>query len=172
MGGFKKFFDNIFKDNDTDYDGGGVEDGYTVGDNGYDDGQEPEIEEESLNPRNNYNAGYAKRNNNSKVVNIHTNVQMEVVVATPESLAEAGEVCDDLKAKKTVIVNLEKVDHDIAQRISDFLCGACYALEGSIQLISEDILIIGPINVDITGEFKEVVTRASGMRFPYTGVLK
>jgi len=170
MGGFKKFFDNIFKDNDTDYEG--TDEGYVVDENGYDERQEPETEEENLSSRGNYNSGYTKRNNNSKVVNIHTNVQMEVVVATPESLAEAGEVCDDLKAKKTVIVNLEKVDHDIAQRISDFLCGACYALEGSIQLISEDILIIGPINVDITGEFKEVVTRASGMRFPYTNVLK
>jgi len=115
--------------------------------------------------------GYSRRNNgnSSKVVNIHTNVQMEVVVTAPVNLEEAGEVCDYLKAKKTVIVNLENIEHEIAQRISDFLCGACYALDGSIQLISDDIFIIGPVNVDITGQFKEEL-KANGIKLPYTSM--
>ncbi len=113
---------------------------------------------------------YSRRNNNgSKVVNIHTNVQMEVVVTAPGNLEEAGEVCDYLKAKKTVIVNLENIEHEAAQRISDFLCGACYALDGSIQLISDDIFIIGPVNVDITGQFKEEL-KANGIKLPYTSM--
>lgn len=114
---------------------------------------------------------YSKRSSNSKIVNIHTNVQMEVVITTPESLEEAGEVCDDLKAKKTVVVNLEKVEHETAQRISDFLCGACYALDGSIRLISDEIFIIGPLNVDISGQFKEEL-KASGIKLPYTSMWK
>lgn len=112
--------------------------------------------------------GYSRKNNNgSKIVNIHTNVQMEVVVTRPSNLEEAGEVCDYFKEKKTVIVNLENVEYEVAQRISDFLCGACYALDGSIQKISDEIFIIGPINVDITGQFKEDL-KASGINLPYT----
>ena len=110
-----------------------------------------------------------KSNAGSKIVNIHTNVQMEVVVTAPNNLEEAGEVCDYLKEKKTVIVNLENIEHEIAQRISDFLCGACYALDGSIQLISDDIFIIGPVNVDITGQFKEEL-KANGIKLPYTSM--
>lgn len=113
----------------------------------------------------------SRRNMHSKVVNINTSVNMQVVVATPESLEEAGEVCEDLKDKKTVVVNLEKVEHETAQRISDFLCGACYALDGSIQLVSNEIFIIGPVNVDITGQFKEEL-KASGIKLPYTAMWK
>ena len=94
---------------------------------------------------------------------------MEVVVTAPNNLEEAGEVCDYRKEKKTVIVNLENIEHEIAQRISDFLCGACYALDGSIQLISDDIFIIGPVNVDITGQFKEEL-KANGIKLPYTSM--
>lgn len=107
----------------------------------------------------------------SKVVSINTNVNMQVVVATPENLEEAAEVCEDLKDKKTVVVNLETVEHETAQRITDFLCGASYALDGSIQLVSNEIFIIGPVNVDITGQFKEEL-KASGIKLPYTSLWK
>ncbi len=113
---------------------------------------------------------YSKRNgNSSKVVSMHANVQMEVVVTAPENLEEAGEICDYFKEKKTVIVNLESIEHETAQRISDFLCGACYALDGSIQLISDDIFIIGPVNVDITGQFKEEL-KANGIKLPHASM--
>lgn len=106
---------------------------------------------------------YSRRPINSKVVNINT--KMEVVISSPSTLEEAGEVCEDLKAKKTTVVNLENVEYDVAQRISDFLSGASYALDGSIQLVSDRIFIIGPVNVDITGELKDEL-RASGIKLP------
>ncbi len=138
----------------------------------YDYDYDEERPEEESNVRSIDSArSYSRRNNvgGSKVVNIHTNVQMEVVVTAPGNLEEAGEVCDYLKAKKTVIVNLENIEHESAQRISDFLCGACYALDGSIQLISDDIFIIGPVNVDITGQFKEEL-KANGIKLPYANM--
>lgn len=138
----------------------------------YDDYQE-EYEEE---PRTSAfeatsRSSYSKRNSSSKIVNIHTNIQMEVVVTTPESIEEAGEVCDYLKSKKTVVVNLEKVEHETAQRISDFLCGACYSLDGSIQMISDEIFIIGPVNVDISGNFKDEL-QANGIKLSYASAWK
>lgn len=109
---------------------------------------------------------YSRRNStNNKVVNFRTNVQMEVVVTYPESLEDACDICDDLKSKKTVVVNLEDVEHETAQRISDFLCGACFALDGSIQLISDEIFILGPANVELSGQFKDEL-RANGIKVP------
>ena len=91
----------------------------------------------------------------ARVMNINTNVNMQVLVATPKSMEEAGELCAQLKQKKTIIVNLENVEHDTAQRISDFLCGANYALDGTIQLISGEIFVICPIDVEISSQLKE-----------------
>ncbi len=91
----------------------------------------------------------------AKIMNINTNVNMQVLVATPKSMEEAGELCAQLKQKKTIIVNLENVEHDTAQRISDFLCGANYALDGTIQLISGEIFVICPIDVEISSQLKE-----------------
>ena len=88
---------------------------------------------------------------------------MQVLVAAPKSMEEAGELCKQLKERKTIIVNLENVEHDTAQRISDFLCGANYALDGTIQLISNEIFVICPIDVEISSQFKEAV-RANALQ--------
>ncbi len=100
-----------------------------------------------------------------KVVSINTNVSMQVSVVYPMSIEDAAEVCKDLKDRNTVVVNLEKTDGDVAQRISDFLCGAGYALEGTIQPISDEIFIICPANVKLTGEFKQELA-ANGIKLP------
>lgn len=157
---------------------------YIVGDSYYDeddydveyDDYEDEMEEEEVISRNYRPSGRSSNiqplkrshSNYNKIVNINTSVNMQVVVSSPESLEDASEICMDLKDKKTIIVNLENVEFDTAQRISDFLCGACYALDGSIQLISDEIFIVGPVNVNITGQFKEDL-KAKGIRLPYTG---
>lgn len=107
----------------------------------------------------------------TRIYKVNTNVQMEVLVCNPTSIEDAGEACDALKDKKTVVVNLEKVNYETAQRISDFLSGACFALEGNIQLISNEILIIGPMNVDITGEFADEL-EANGINIPRTSSTK
>lgn len=109
--------------------------------------------------------GYGSMNKSQTVLSINTNVNMQVVVATPSNLEEAGSACEDLKDKKTVVVNLEGLERDIAQRITDFFCGACYALDGTIQPISNRIFIIGPYDVKLTGQFKEEL-EASGIKLP------
>ena len=99
------------------------------------------------------------------VIDINAKVKMSVVVATPQSIEAASEITIELRNKKTVIVNLENMERDIAQRITDFLSGSCYALGGSIKQISSRIYIIGPYDVAITGEFKEELA-ASGIKLP------
>lgn len=99
-----------------------------------------------------------------KVVNLNANVSIQVVVTTPNSMQEAAEVCEELKDKKTVIVNLEGLDKELAQRITDFFCGASYALDGSVQPVSNRIIIVGPYGVNITGQFREELEAASGLK--------
>ena len=97
----------------------------------------------------NYNSGFRPTgtksvagNRNNKVLNLHANVQMEVVVASPETFEEAREISQHIKDKKPVIINLEFVEHGIAQRITDCLCGCCCAMDGNIQRIADKILRI------------------------------
>jgi cell division inhibitor SepF len=97
-------------------------------------------------------SGLKKQN---KVVNIHTSNQFKVVIMQPENLEDAREVCDHLKNKKPVIVNLEDITKEMAQRVIDFLSGSVYALDGDIQKVSAGIFLIAPNNVDIMGDFKE-----------------
>lgn len=106
---------------------------------------------------------------NPKVVNLHANVQMEVVVASPESFEEAKNISDDIRNNKPVVINLEFVEQPIAQRITDFLCGSCYALNGNIQRIADKIYMIAPGNVDIASniDFRKTLQSEGGLVFPW-----
>lgn len=88
---------------------------------------------------------------NNKVLNIHTNTNMKIVVHEPLSYDEAPEIIDDLKIRKTVIVNLEQLDMAIKKQIFDFINGGLYAMEGNIQKVTKDIFIFAPNNVEIDG---------------------
>ena len=90
-----------------------------------------------------------------KIVNIHTTTQLKVVVVQPESFEDSKEIADHLKTKKPIVVNLEKIDQDIAKKIINFLSGAVYALDGNIQKISAGIFLIVPYNMGIMGDFKD-----------------
>lgn len=104
--------------------------------------------------------------NNPQVYSINTNVQMQVVIIKPNCYEDAQEICDQIKTKKPVVVNLEKVEFPVAQRIMDFLSGTCYSLEGSIQRVANNIFIIAPENVDISGDFKEEL-KTKGVILPW-----
>lgn len=104
--------------------------------------------------------------NNSKVVNFQASVQMEVVVIQPESYDEAQDICDHIKSQRPVIINLEKMDRTIAQRIMDFVSGSCYTLGGNLQRVTSNIFIIAPENVDIAGDFREEL-KSNGIILPW-----
>lgn len=90
-----------------------------------------------------------------KIVNIHTTTQLKVVVVQPETFEDSKEIADHLKTKKPIVVNLEKIDADVAQKIINFLSGAVYALDGNIQKISSGIFLVVPYNMGIMGDFKD-----------------
>lgn len=83
---------------------------------------------------------------------------MEVCVIKPSSVEDAKEITETLLANRTVVLNLEGLDVDIAQRIIDFTSGSCYAISGNLQKISHYIFIITPAIVDISGDFQEILS--------------
>ena len=88
------------------------------------------------------------QNNNSTVNRITS--QFKMVVIEPKSFDESPKLVDNLKAKKPVIINLEKLESDTARKIFDFLSGATYALNGNVQKIANNIFVFVPENVDVT----------------------
>lgn len=87
-----------------------------------------------------------------------TGTGMEVCVIKPTSIEDAREITETLLANRTVVLNLEGLDVDIAQRIIDFTSGSCFAISGNLQKISHYIFIITPAVVDISGDFQEILS--------------
>ena len=83
---------------------------------------------------------------------------MEVCVIKPNSVEDAREITETLLANRTVVLNMEGLDVDVAQRIIDFTSGSCYAISGNLQKISHYIFIITPASVDISGDFQEILS--------------
>jgi len=88
----------------------------------------------------------------NKVVNIHATTQLKVVLVKPERFENASEVADHLKEKRTVVINLESTNKDVARRLIDFLSGVAYAGEGKIKKVAANTYIITPYHVDIMGD--------------------
>ena len=83
---------------------------------------------------------------------------MEVCVIKPTTVEDAREITETLLANRTVVLNLEGLDVEIAQRIIDFTSGPCFAISGNLQKISHYIFIITPASVDISGDFQEILS--------------
>ena len=99
----------------------------------------------------------------NKITPLHSNRKattgggMEVCVIKPSSFEEAREITETLLKNRTIVMNLEGLDVDVAQRILDFTSGSCYAIDGNLQKISMYIFIITPASVDISGDFQNIL---------------
>ncbi len=96
--------------------------------------------------------GFEEKRHDNKVVNIHATTQLQVVLVKPERFENAAEIADHLRDKRTVVLNLESTNKDIARRLIDFLSGVAYAQEGKIKKVAVNTYIITPYNVDIMGD--------------------
>ena len=116
-------------------------------------GYENEDEEEGY-QEDNKKQFFGGRKNNNKVVAMpqsQTNA-IKMVISQPTTFEQSDEICSFLKEKKSVIINLEYVNKDVARRIVDFVSGGVYALDGYIQKVSNSIFLAAPSNYEITNE--------------------
>ena len=88
----------------------------------------------------------------NKVVNIHATTQLKVVLVKPERFENASEIADHLKDKRTVVLNLESTNKDVARRLVDFLSGVAEAGEGKVKEVAANTYLITPYHVDIEGD--------------------
>ena len=93
---------------------------------------------------------WGRRNN--KVVNMPQTQQVKMVICQPTTFEQSESICNLLKEKKSIIVNLEYVNKDVARRIVDVVSGAVHALDGNLQKVSNSIFLVAPYNYDITNE--------------------
>ena len=121
---------------------------YEDEDEEYDDFEETPRKESAFDDRR--SARGEERHN--KVVNIHATTQLKVVLVKPERFENASEIADHLKDKRTVVLNLESTNKDVARRLIDFLSGVAYAGEGKIKKVAANTYIITPYHVDIEGD--------------------
>ena len=155
MGVMDKFL-NYMKLNDEDDD-------YYDDYDDYDDGDEPEIPSRKVTPskESSFDAESTKKSV-AKVTPIRTKKVsgngMEVCVIKPTTVEDAREITETLLANRTVVLNLEGLDVEVAQRIIDFTSGSCFAISGNLQKISNYIFIITPAIVDISGDFQEILS--------------
>ncbi len=101
--------------------------------------QEPMVEEKR---------GFMKRNK----VSTMPQQSIRMVISQPTTFEQSEEICGFLKERKSVIVNLEYVNKDVARRIVDFISGGVYSLDAHIQKVSNSIFLIAPMNYEITNE--------------------
>lgn len=168
MGVFSKLMDSMRIDNGDDYD---YDDDYDY---------EDEAPRTSIFRRNKSNDDYddvddepkggifSKKNNN--------NIQpvrkgMEVTMVKPTAVEDSRTICDLLLTGKAVVLNMEGIPTELAQRIIDFTSGATYSMSGKLQKISDFIFIATPEQVDLSGDFQDLLNakqfdmNGSGFRF-------
>ncbi|MDD3361057.1 MAG: cell division protein SepF [Hespellia sp.] len=159
MGVFDKFLD-IMKLNDDDYD-----------DDFYDDDYDDDYEEKShktffKKEKDDYHDDFEPERRSHSSSNKVTPMRqpapkrssgMEVCVVKPTSVEDAREITETLLDNRTVILNLEGLDLEIAQRIIDFTSGATFAISGNLQKISNYIFLVTPTNVDISGDLQDLL---------------
>ncbi len=81
-------------------------------------------------------------------------IDASLVVSKPQNFEESKEICDKLKQRKGVYVNLEGLDKILAQRIVDFIGGSVYALEGNIKKVASAGFIVVPDNISIASDLE------------------
>ncbi len=84
-------------------------------------------------------------------------MKSKVFVAEPKKFEEIQAVADNFKDDIPVVVNLQKVDQDLAKRVIDFCSGLTYALEGNISKVADKVFLITPYNVEVSSEEKELL---------------
>lgn len=174
MGVLDKFLDIMKLSDDDDYE----DDDFF--DDDYDDDYEDDKPKKSIFSRlmksddydDDYDDDYieerpsSKRSNSTAVSNKVTpmrpsrkanNVSMEVCVIKPASVDDSREICETLLSGRTVILNLEGLDLEVAQRIIDFISGSAFAINGNLQKISNYIFLVTPTNVDISGDLQDLL---------------
>lgn len=161
MDKFSKFL-NAPVEEDEDY---GVEEPSYKGNSRYDDDYE-NVSSNSRSSGRGYDYGYSRGEQSrsggapygasgerrSKVVNLNSGTQLQMVLVKPERFEDGISIADHLNAKRTVVLNLESASREVTRRLVDFLSGVAYANDGQLKRVANSTFVITPNNVDVMGD--------------------
>ena len=102
-------------------------------------------------------SSYSQQRQNVVGMNRTAGAGPEVCMIMPKSFDDANTIAELLLERKAVVLNLEGIDMSAAQRIIDFASGACYTVGGNLQKISKKIFIVVPQNMNLSGDFDELM---------------
>ncbi|NLN06484.1 MAG: cell division protein SepF [Firmicutes bacterium] len=104
-----------------------------------------------------YPSGRPQTGRKGPVLNLHSagSRNMRLVLTKPKEFAEAQTIVMHIKNKKPVLVNLEETSKEEARRIIDFISGATYAVDGSMQKVSQQIFLFAPAQVEVSAEIRK-----------------
>ena len=105
---------------------------------------------------------------NPKVVPMRRS--MEVTMIKPTSMEDSRDICDFLLTGKAVVLNMEGIHTEVAQRIIDFTSGATYSMNGNLQKISSYIFIATPDSVELSGDFQDILAAGGAMGMDVSGL--
>ncbi|AOM83265.1 cell division protein SepF [Salisediminibacterium beveridgei] len=102
-------------------------------------------------------SGHDKKDKRNVVSLSSLQSQAKVILEEPHTYDEVQEIADHLKNRRAVVINLQRLPHDQAKRVVDFLSGTVYAIGGNIQKLGHNIFLCAPDNVDVTGNISEML---------------
>jgi len=82
-----------------------------------------------------------------------------MVITSPKNANESNVVTDALRDNKVALVNLTDVDKSQAQRVVDIIAGAAYALDGTLERITQTVFVVAPDGFQVTNEVKEKIAK-------------
>ncbi|MRH42179.1 DUF552 domain-containing protein [Aquibacillus halophilus] len=98
------------------------------------------------------------KNNTKNVVSLKAmQSSSKVVLCEPRSYSEAQEIADHIVNRRSVVINLQRIEHKQAKRIVDFLSGTVYAVSGEIQKLGAQTFLCTPDNVDVSGSITDII---------------
>lgn len=81
----------------------------------------------------------------------------KMILCEPRSFEEAQDIADHIINRRSVVINLQRVDVQEARKIIDFLGGAVYALSGEMKKVGSQTFLCAPEHVEVTGNITEVM---------------
>lgn len=116
------------------------------------DYEEDVVAEGAESNRNERMETYTRKNN---VIKVHSNTDMKVFICEPEKYEDCTKAVDEIKNRKVVVLNIEGMELENQKQVFEFIKGAVYALEASIQKVSNGIFVLAPNNVQIDGRLSD-----------------
>lgn len=98
---------------------------------------------------------------NGKVVNISSAKTTKILISRPKNYESAKEIAEAIKSKKIVVVNTIGLDVQVAQRLVDFISGACFVLNAEVQELEQRIYLLSPNNTEVISDTKNELVNKS-----------